>query len=98
MVATLLLAIGLTVSWPAAAESLADCIVAYDAGMHVEAVSCLRRHAEVGNAAAQNWLGLLYARGHGVVSDPVTAAAWYQRAAGPISLTPEWSGCSQEIF
>src|SRR5688572_18210129 len=40
-----------------------------------------RRAAETGDAEAQYWLGLLYARGEGVLASLCDAMVWFQRAA-----------------
>ena len=41
----------------------------------------LRKEADRGNAAAQNWLGWLHQNGWGVAQDYAQAMAWYRKAA-----------------
>lgn len=53
----------------------------YLAGKHKLAAKQLKQHAEKNDAHAQNYLGSLYASGHGVKANPQQAAHWYLRAA-----------------
>ncbi|MEL0106252.1 MAG: tetratricopeptide repeat protein [Rhodospirillaceae bacterium] len=50
-------------------------------GKHKLAAKQLKSLADKNNAPAQNYLGTLYASGHGVKANPVQAAKWYERAA-----------------
>lgn len=65
----------------AVATDPAAAIAAYRAGDYGRAVANLREPAAAGDAAAQFYLGLAYAFGHGVVADADKAAHWYERAA-----------------
>ena len=47
-----------------------------------ESVNALRRAAEHGDAAAQDNLGHMYARGQAVTQDYAEAIRWYRKAAG----------------
>ena len=53
----------------------------YLAGKHKQAAKQLKRLADKKNARAQNYLGSLYASGHGVKKNQKLAAHWYKRAA-----------------
>ena len=46
----------------------------------VEAVRWYRKSAELGNAAAQSSLGMMYADGVGVVKNEMEAVKWYRKA------------------
>lgn len=94
VVVVLGVATGLLMARAAAAEPLSGCAALYDAGRHMEAAGCFRPLALAGDAAAQNWLSLLYIRGHGVRRDPAAAWMWSRNAA----VDAGWSGCPQEIF
>jgi TPR repeat protein len=58
-----------------------DGMAAYNRGDYAPAVRLFRPLAEQGNAKAQNVLGVMYRRGHGVARDSVRAFAWFSRAA-----------------
>ena len=60
---------------------LAEGRAAYQRGDHATAFSELRPLAEQGRSAAQNLLGVMYARGQGVAKDEVEAAKWFRKAA-----------------
>src|SRR5438552_1990792 len=64
-----------------AGRQLARGIAAYARGDHSRALRAWSRAAAAGQAEAQYRLGLLYARGHGVLADLPDAVAWYRRAA-----------------
>ena len=53
----------------------------YDKHLFHRALHAWRRAGELGHAEAQYRLGLLYARGEGVLQSLPDAVAWYQRAA-----------------
>ncbi|MDE6778463.1 MAG: sel1 repeat family protein [Alistipes sp.] len=52
-----------------------------EAGNHAEAFELNRKAAEMGNAEAQNRLGVRYYFGNGVKQDYAEAAEWYRKAA-----------------
>ncbi len=54
---------------------------ARDRGRYFAAFQIWRRLAATGHAHAAFEIGQLYQHGHGVVRDPIEAAAWYRRAA-----------------
>src|SRR5580765_7147289 len=58
-----------------------DGMAAYNRGDYVPAVRLFRPLAEQGNAKAQNMLGVMYRRGHGVARNSVRAFVWFSRAA-----------------
>ena len=53
----------------------------YDKKQYSEAVPCLRKSAQQGNADAQYLLGKCYFNGWGVTEDESQAAAWWRKAA-----------------
>jgi TPR repeat protein len=59
-----------------------DGMAAYNRGDYVPAIRLFRPLAEQGNPKAQNLLGVMYRRGHGVKPDSVRAFLWFTRAAG----------------
>lgn len=82
----------------ASAGPLEDATVAYKQGDYATALSLLRPLAEQGNAAAQNYLGLLYDRGHGVPQDSGQAMTWYRKAAEGGSAEAQYSlGAAHEF-
>jgi hypothetical protein len=54
---------------------------AYERNDYAAALKEWSAAAAIGDPDASYWLGLLYARGHGVVANLADAAAWYRRAA-----------------
>lgn len=64
-----------------AQSTFQDGLLAYHRGDHAVALEIWRPLAERGDAAAQYSLGLLYARGEGVVASLKTAVKWYHKAA-----------------
>src|SRR5260370_32168174 len=58
-----------------------DGTAAYNRGDYVPAIRLFRPLAEQGNAKAQNMLGVMYRRGHGVARNSVRAFVWFSRAA-----------------
>ena len=61
--------------------SVREAISAYQRGDHSTALGILRPLAEKGDAYAENGLGLLYFRGHGVPRDYAEALRWFRKAA-----------------
>jgi S1-C subfamily serine protease len=60
---------------------LEDAYVAYKKGDYAMEFRLRRPLAEQGYADAQNALGLMYYRGHGVPQDYAAAVSWYRKAA-----------------
>ena len=56
-------------------------IVEYEKGQYVKALSAWKRAAAAGSSEADFRIGLLYARGEGVVRSMPDAVVWYERAA-----------------
>ncbi|NKB58268.1 MAG: sel1 repeat family protein [Alphaproteobacteria bacterium] len=56
-------------------------IAAYHRNDYPAALKELIPDAQTGDAKAQYYMGLLYARGHGVGKDPAAAAAWFRKSA-----------------
>ena len=56
-------------------------IVEYEKGQYVKALSAWKRAAGAGSSEADFRIGLLYARGEGVVRSIPDAVIWYERAA-----------------
>jgi TPR repeat protein len=75
------LVIAIAVGAPAAAGPLDDAKAAYHEKAYAKAAALLRPLAEKGDAAAQYFLGTLYAEGNGVEQNDATAFLWFQRAA-----------------
>ena len=77
-------AVGLFLAGPVSAENIFDMFdgqTAYDAGDYSAAFDLLRPWAEDGEAYAQNYLGLMYDKGQGVIQDYAEAMKWYRLAA-----------------
>jgi TPR repeat protein len=66
---------------PAAAGPLEDGTAAYREKEYAKAAELWRPLADGGDAAAQHFLGTLYADGKGVEQNDATAFMWFQRAA-----------------
>ena len=66
---------------PATAAPLEDGNAAYHEKAYTKAAELWRPLAETGDAAAQYFLGTLYAEGKGVEQNDATAFMWFQRAA-----------------
>lgn len=66
---------------PAAAGPLEDGTAAYREKEYAKAAELWRPLADSGDAAAQHFLGTLYAEGKGVEQNDGTAFMWFQRAA-----------------
>src|SRR5436190_15159330 len=94
LIAMLGVTVGLLMAGQAAARGLDGCIALYDAGKHAAAAGCFREQALAGDPAAQNWLSLLYVRGHGVGRDRAAAAAWTRTTA----VDTGCPGCPQEVL
>ena len=84
----LLVAIGLTICTPAAADSpawampvIAEALAAHAHGDFRLARRDFRRLAAQGSAIAETMLGAMAAHGQGAPRDPATAAMWWLRAA-----------------
>jgi TPR repeat protein len=71
-----LILIGVAIAGP-----LEDGEAAYRQGDYASAMRLLRPLAGQGNAAAQNSLGVMYAKGQGVPQDYAQALIWYREAA-----------------
>lgn len=66
---------------PVAAGPLEDGSAAYHQKEYAKAAALWQPLADKGDAAAQYYLGTLYAEGKGVAQDDATAFKWFQRAA-----------------
>src|SRR5580658_8972612 len=77
-ISALILAMGFT---SAAAEPLDDAVAAANRGDNATALRLLRPIADRGDAAAQYYLGVIYANGKGVPRDYAAAVTWYRKAA-----------------
>ncbi|MFA7638343.1 MAG: tetratricopeptide repeat protein [Parvibaculum sp.] len=71
----------LVIAVPAAAQDFVQGWDAYDRGDYETVLANFRPLAEQGGIAPQYYLGLMYARGHGVEQDHVQAVHWFRRAA-----------------
>ena len=83
-ISTLFAALFISFSVPVEADTNADIKSAwqnYLDGKHKQAAKQLMGLAKKDNARAQNYLGSLYAIGHGVKPNHKRAAQWYERAA-----------------
>jgi uncharacterized protein len=80
LVATLLL-MGLSSAQPACADAIGAGMEAYAHQDYARSASILMRHAELGQAIAQTYLGYMHANGRGVPQDFVAATIWLSRAA-----------------
>jgi Sel1 repeat len=58
-----------------------DASAAYNRGDFAAVIGIIRPFADQGNAKAQDFLGLMYAEGHGVHQDYTEAMKWRRRAA-----------------
>jgi TPR repeat protein len=58
-----------------------DGMAAYNRGDYLPAIRLFRPLAEQGNPKAQNLLGVMYRRGHGVARNPMRAFVWFSSAA-----------------
>ena len=65
---------------PVAAQNLYAGLAAYEAGDYLTALKNWQPLAEQGNAYAQNFLGVMYDTGRGVLEDYAEAVRWYRLA------------------
>ena len=65
----------------AAAQTVDEAVAAYGRGDYATAVRGFLVHAEQGDSIAQFILGLMYAKGEGVLKDDAEAVRWYRLAA-----------------
>jgi TPR repeat protein len=77
----LALIVALLVALPATAQDLKKGTIAHDRGDYTAALREWPPLAEMGNAAAQYRIGLMYRRGQGVLQDYDEAAKWFEKAA-----------------
>ena len=76
-----LLLLAVTVALPAAAQTYEEAFAAYQRGDYAAAYRGFRRHAEQGDARAQNNLGYMYSNAKGIPQDYAEAIRWYRQAA-----------------
>lgn len=78
-----LLILMLTVSLPfgSAVAGVRDAAEAFSRGDYAAALRACREAAGAGDPSCQNFMGLLYAEGKGVKTDPAAAARWFRLAA-----------------
>ena len=76
-----LLLLTVTVALPAAAQTYEEAFAAYQRGDYAAAYRGFRRHAEQGDARAQNNLGYMYSNAKGIPQDYAEAIRWYRQAA-----------------
>ena len=65
----------------AAAQTVDEAVAAYGRGDYATAVRGFLVHAEQGDSIAQFILGLMYAKGEGVLKDDAEAVRWFRLAA-----------------
>jgi Sel1 repeat-containing protein len=75
------LVLALALLGTAAAGPLEDGAAAYQRGDYATAMRFWRPLSDLGNATAQNNLGVMYYHGRGVLQDFTQAVAWYRKAA-----------------
>jgi TPR repeat protein len=75
------LVLALLVALPVAAQDLKKGLAAYHRGDYATALREWQPLAEIGVAAAQNNLGVIYRKGYGVPRNYGEALKWYRRAA-----------------
>ncbi len=75
------LALALGAPLQVAAQTLEECVAAYDRNDYVTAFNLCRPLAERGNAEAQSRLGSRFMLGEGVPKDYAAAASWFRKAA-----------------
>ena len=76
-----MLILALAMAQPVAAQSADAGVDAAKRGVFATALRLLRPLAEQGNAKAQNALGMMHQRGHGVTRSFAEAVRWYRKAA-----------------
>jgi uncharacterized protein len=79
LVAALIIIVGFV--RPAAVEPINDASNAEERGDYPTAIRIWSELATQGDPAAQNHLGEMYDRGHGVTRDRATAVIWFRKAA-----------------
>ncbi len=84
-------AIAAALGAPAAAGPLEDGTAAYREKSYAKAAELWQPLAEKGDAAAQYFLGTLYAEGKGVEQNDATAFAWFLRAANQGSAAAQYN-------
>ena len=85
------LVLALLVALPAHAQDLKKGLAAYKRGDYAAALKEWRPLAEIGVAAAQNNLGAMYRKGHGITRDYGEALKWYRRAADQGNANAQYS-------
>nr|WP_314228397.1 tetratricopeptide repeat protein [uncultured Kingella sp.] len=68
-------------AWADDKTQLQQGVTAYEAGNYAQAFRLWQPFAQQGNAGAQYNLGVMYAKGRGVVQDDKQAVSWFQKAA-----------------
>lgn len=74
-------------AWAGPAEDLAIGYDAYSRGNHSEAAEWFQKAAVLGNATAQDSLGVMHANGEGVQHDYVLAYMWFEIALDNVPHT-----------
>jgi hypothetical protein len=77
----LVLLLGMNILSISHANDFDEGIKAYDNGNFKKAYSLFLKEAKKGNATAQNEIGVMYAKGKGVLKDYKEAMKWYRLAA-----------------
>ena len=81
MLRALTLAVLLIVTALPVTAGFKEGIAAYERGDYTTALREMKPLAEQGDAKAQNYLGQMYIRGHGVPKNHREAARWFRKAA-----------------
>ena len=76
-----IIALALCLSQPVTAGPYEKGVVAYTQKNYADALKHWQPLAERGNASAQNLLGFMYAKGHGVTQNNVFAYMWFSLSA-----------------
>ncbi len=76
---------------PVAAGPFEDADAAYGRGDYATALRIRRTLAYQGDPVAQNYLGIMYERGHGVPQDYAEALNWYRKAADQGNAAAEYN-------
>jgi TPR repeat protein len=76
---------------PVAAGPLEDADAAYSRGDYMTSLQIRRPLAYQGDPVAQNYLGIMYERGHGVPQDYAEALNWYRKAADQGNAAAEFN-------
>ena len=80
MLRVILISLMMFAAAPASADKFDDAYSAYKRGDYSTALRLWRLAAEQCNASAQNNLGAMYDKGHGVLQDNITAHMWFNIA------------------